>query len=216
MRARLYRRRRAIVALLSVALAPCATAAPISSPLSPEDRALVNSAATYLEGIEDARGRFVQTDPRGAVSEGSFYLHRPGKARFAYDPPSGLTIASNGKIVAVVDTHLRTFQSYPLRLTPLSLFLARDVRLDRGVAVTKVTRLADGFSIVARDGRKQAEGRITLTFAQAPLRLTGWTVTDAQGAATRVRLAGFAPSGPLDPALFELSDPRGAGRRDSR
>jgi len=103
-----------------------------------------------------------------------------------------------------------------LRLTPLSLFLARDVRLDRGVAVSKVTRLADGFSIVARDGRKQAEGRITLTFARAPLRLTGWTVTDAQGAATRVRLADFAPSGPLDPGLFELPDPRGAVRPVTR
>jgi len=208
MRAILHRPRRALVGLLAIALAPCLAAAPTAGPLSPADRVLIDSAATYLEGIADGKGRFVQTDPRGAVSQGSFYLHRPGKARFAYDPPSGLTIASNGKIVAVVDSRLRTFQSYPLRLTPLSLFLDRDVRLDRGVAVSKVTRLADGFSIVARDGRKQAEGRITLTFAQDPLRLTGWTVTDAQGAATRVRLTDFAPSGPLDPGLFELRDPR--------
>ena len=50
------------------------------------------------------------------------------------------------------DARLTTFDSYPLAATPLSLFLARNIRLDRGVQVTKVTRMADGFSITARDG----------------------------------------------------------------
>jgi outer membrane lipoprotein-sorting protein len=204
----LANRRHAIVGLMLLAGAPFAKAAQASAPLSADDRATVERASAYLEGLTNAKGRFVQTDPRGAVSEGSLFLHRPGKARFAYDPPSGVIIASNGKVVSRLDPRLHAFQSYPLGLTPLSLFLARDIRLDRGVSVSKVTRLADGFAIVARDGRRQAEGRIVLTFAESPLRLTGWTVTDAQGQATRVSLVDFAASGPLDPTLFELRDPR--------
>ncbi len=200
-------RRRALAGIALVAMSQTAAAAPRPAVLSQQDRALVARASAYLQGLTSAKGRFVQTDARGAVSEGSFYLQRPGKARFAYDPPSGLVIASNGKVVNILNTRLRTFASYYLRLTPLALLLARDIRLDQGVAVSKVTRLADGFSIMASDARKRAEGTITLDFSAAPIRLLGWTTTDAQGGATRVRLVDFAPTGALDPKLFDLANP---------
>ncbi|HEY5105417.1 MAG TPA: outer-membrane lipoprotein carrier protein LolA [Caulobacteraceae bacterium] len=208
MGARAITRRRTLAGLALAAMAKGAAATQPSPALSEQDRALVAKASAYLQTLSSAKGRFVQTDARGVVSQGSFYLQRPGKARFAYDPPSGLVIASNGKVVNILNTRLRTFASYYLKLTPLALFLARDMRLDQGVAVSKVTHLADGFSIVASDARKQAEGKITLDFAEAPIRLVGWTATDAQGGATRVRLVDFAPTGPLDHKLFELANPR--------
>jgi outer membrane lipoprotein-sorting protein len=182
-------------------------AAPVSR-LSTEDRALADRAAAYLEGLAEARARFVQTDPRGAVSKGDLFLKRPGKARFAYDPPAGLLVVSDGGVVSIQNNRLKTFESYPLMATPLSLFLARRIRLDRGVVITRVTRTAEGFSVSARDGRKEAEGEITLTFADPPLRLTGWSVSDAQGQATRIRLSGLAPASGLAPSLFVLKDPR--------
>lgn len=176
--------------------------------LSTADKALVDRAAAYLQGLNEAKGRFVQTDPRGAVSRGQFYLKRPGKARFDYEPPSGLLVVSDGALVSIADSRLKTFESYPLQATPLSLFLARQIRLDRGVVISRVARHADGFSIVARDGRREAEGQITMTFADRPLALTGWTVTDAQGQSTRVQLSGFAPTSGLAASLFVLKDPR--------
>ena len=51
--------------------------------------------------------------------------------------------------------------------------------------------MADGFSITARDGKKETAGTITLTFTDAPLALAGWTVTDAQSRPTRVQLVGL-------------------------
>ena len=65
-----------------------------------------------------------------------------------------------------------------------------------------------GFAITARDGRKQAEGQITLSFSDSPLSLAGWTVSDAQGQSTRVRLTGLERASGLSPALFVLEDPR--------
>ncbi len=91
----------------------------------------------YLQGLGEARARFVQTDARGASTQGTVYLKRPGKARFAYDPPSGLLVVSNGSTVSVADSRLKTFDAYPLMSTPLSLFLAKTIRLDRGVQVTR-------------------------------------------------------------------------------
>jgi outer membrane lipoprotein-sorting protein len=166
----------------------------------------LTAATAYLQGLTTAKGRFVQTDARGGVSQGIFYLQRPGKARFDYDPPSGLAIASDGHEVSVVDRRLKTIQSYPLALTPLALFLARDIRLDRGVAITQVTHSAENFTVVARDGRKKTEGQIALTFSRSPVALTGWAITDDRGATVRVRLLEFSPSPPRGAKFFELYD----------
>ena len=117
-------------------------------------------------------------------------------------------MVSDGDYVSVSDRRLKTFERYPLMSTPLSLFLARQVRLDRGVVISRVSRLSDGFSITARDGKKAAEGEITLTFSDRPLRLEGWTITDAQRRSTRIQLTGLTPASGLDPALFVLKDPR--------
>lgn len=195
---------------LTLALCAAPLAGPAfgqAAPLAPADKALVDKAVAYLQSITEAKARFVQTDGRGLNSQGTVYLKRPGKARFAYDPPSGLTVVSDGGNVAVHDARLKTFDRYPLGATPLSLFLARNIRLDRGVTVSKVTRMADGFSITARDGTKKTAGQITLTFTDAPLALVGWTVVDAQGRSTRVKLNGLERASGLAPDLFVLKNP---------
>jgi outer membrane lipoprotein-sorting protein len=194
-------------------IAAMAMPLPAMAALPAADQALVNKAVAYLQSMKSVKGRFVQTDARGATTQGSIYMQRPGKARFAYDAPSGLTVVSDGSRVSVSDKRLKTFNQYPLSSTPLGLLLAKEVRLDRGVQVTKVTRLADGFTLTARDARKQTRGQITLTFTNSPVQLVSWTVTDAQGGSTRVRLNGLTAAR-IDPALFVMKDPRPkAGRK---
>ncbi|MDP3746041.1 MAG: outer-membrane lipoprotein carrier protein LolA [Phenylobacterium sp.] len=200
--------RRALAIGLAALPLPALAQRPAAAPLSAADKALVDRATAYLQGLTEAKGRFVQTDPRGVTTRGELYLKRPGKARFDYEPPSGLLVVSDGGKVSIHDARLKTFESYPLMATPLSLFLARQVRLDQGVVISRVARFADGFAITARDGKKQAEGQITLTFTDKPLRLAGWTVTDAQGASTRIQLTELAPAPGLAPSLFVLNDPR--------
>lgn len=198
-------RRSLAIGLVGGALTSGAVA---QTPPDTSDMALVRRAVAYLEGLTEATGRFLQTDARGRVSTGVVYLKRPGKARFAYDPPSGLLVVSDGGVVSVQDARLRTFDQYPLAATPLSLFLARTIRIDQGVFIARVTRRADGFSLTARDGRKQTAGAITLDFASMPFALVGWTVTDAQGRPTRVQLVDLKQTTGLDRSLFVLKDPR--------
>lgn len=200
--------RRALALGLAALPLPALAARPAIAPLTADDRVLVDKAAAYLQGLTEAKGRFVQTDARGVSTQGTVYLKRPGKARFAYEAPSGLLVVADGANVSVADSRLKTFDRYPLMATPLSIFLARQIKLDRGVVISDVTRLADGFTITARDGKKQAEGQITLTFSNSPMALIGWTVSDAQGQATRIRLTGLKPASGLAPTLFVLNDPR--------
>jgi outer membrane lipoprotein-sorting protein len=193
---------------LALAAAPLATPAFAQAALPAADQALVDRAVAYLEGLAEAKARFVQTDARGRATTGQLFMKRPGKARFAYDPPSGLLVVSDGGVVSVQDKRLKTFDQYPLGATPLSLFLAKTIRLDRGVTITRVARMADGFSITARDGKKETAGTITLSFSDTPLALAGWTVTDAQNRPTRVQLQGLERAAGLDRSLFVLKDPR--------
>jgi len=200
--------RRRLLALLALAMAPLMIAtAPPPAPLSAEDGALVAKAVAYLDALTCDKGRFEQIDARGALTTGTFFLQRPGRARFDYDPPSGLVIASNGFKVTVVDRRLKTIQGYPLAFTPLGLFLARNIRLDRGVVVTAVDRTVAGFSLTARDRRHPNQGSIEMTFTDDPIRLAGWTVTDSRGQSVQVRLAALTPATPQNGRFFELSDP---------
>ena len=201
--------KRAFLAALSATAALCAlSAAPARAALSPEDKALVDKAAAYLEGLDQDKGRFTQTDPHGVVSEGELYLKRPGKIRFEYDPPSRLRVVSDGKRVIVEDPRLQTVNRYPLSATPLSVFLANHIRLDKGVVVDQVIRTAYGFEIVAHQG-KLRDGTLAMVFASSPMRLMEWTVQDAQGGRTRVQVADFGPTHGLSDALFKAG---GAGQ----
>ncbi len=198
---------------LTVSEGQPAPAMAAASSLSPDDQALVDKATAYLQGLKSVTGRFVQNSFNGSTSTGAFYMQRPGKARFQYDPPAEMVVVSDGYNVSVVDSRLKTHNQYPLGRTPLVILLAREVRLDRGVVVSQVDRTADGFSITARDGRKEAAGRITLDFGQDPIALRGWSVIDAQGRQTRVTLGVLTPVSDLDPNLFVIQDDRARSGR---
>jgi outer membrane lipoprotein-sorting protein len=183
----------------------------VQPPLSPEDKALVDRAAAYLDSLGEMHGHFVQTDARGAISQGELFLNRPGKARFDYQSPASLLVVSDGHGVYVLDRRLKTYDRYPLGATPLSLFLQKHVRLDQKVVVTKVERFPGGFSLTARDGKKQAQGQIQLTFQDSPIALKQWSIRDVQGARTTVRIIDLEPAPGLDPSLFTPHRPPADG-----
>jgi outer membrane lipoprotein-sorting protein len=175
---------------------------------------VVQRAQAYLQGLTSAQGTFVETSPNGQRRQGRFYLQRPGKMRFEYTNPAGLLVVSDGYNVKRYDPRLNNFQQVPLGRTPLSTFLARNVRLDQGVRIERVTRMDSGaFAITARDANRPNDGQVILAFAGNPMRLHEWTITDAQGARTRTQLTALQPASGLASSLFQLRDPT---RRPSR
>lgn len=192
------------------ALPSLAEAQTIVPRLSKQHQALVDSAVDYLEGLSTAKGRFAQSNNKGQRSAGVLYLNRPGKARFEYDAPAQMVVVADGKKVSVYDGRLKTFDSYPLNATPLGIFLARRIRLDRQVVISAFSRRADGFSITLKDARGGSNDSLIMDFTEAPMTLVGWTVVDG-GSRTEVRLTGLAAVPSLDQALFTLADPRRRG-----
>jgi outer membrane lipoprotein-sorting protein len=168
---------------------------------APADDPLVARAIGYLDGLTSVKGRFQQTNEKGGEADGTFYLARPGRARFEYDPPSGLVITCDGRTITLSDSRRGAFQHVALSSTPLAVFLSDHIRLDRGAQVTRVDRSEGGFSITAR-GPQSAAGQITLYFTENPLRLTGWAVVDAQSRVTRVTLGPLAAISPPPDSFF--------------
>ncbi|HLI67475.1 MAG TPA: outer-membrane lipoprotein carrier protein LolA [Caulobacteraceae bacterium] len=192
-----------LAAIAAALVAAAATAGARAAPaLSSDDRALVSQAASYLDGFGELKGRFLQTDPRGQTTGGVLYLKRPGYARFVYDPPSNVLVVADGHTVSITDPRLRTFDRYPLGATPLALILAKHVRLDRGVEVISVSHDAEGFTLTARDAAHPHAGQVTLAFTDHPLRLAAWTMVDAQGRTTRIRLTALEATSGLPASLF--------------
>ena len=84
-------------------------------------------------------GNFVQIGPDGGRTEGTFYLQKPGRIRFEYNPPSPIDIISDGSSVVVRDRKLATQDLYPLSETPLRYLLADRLDLLRDTDVVSVT-----------------------------------------------------------------------------
>ena len=180
-----------------------------------EDRATLARAQGYLQALTSYQGTFVETGSGGQRREGRFWLQRPGKMRFEYTSPAGLLVVSDGYNVKRYDPRLNNFRQVPLGQTPLSTFLARNVRFDQGVRVDRVTRSAGGgYSIVARDSRRPNDGSVTLVFGGSPTRLLEWTILDAQGTGTRTQLTSLTPAARIDAGLFRLTDPTQRPRRN--
>jgi outer membrane lipoprotein-sorting protein len=210
--------RRTLIALAAAGLCAAslgvAALGPAPARADAASDALVSRAIGYLDGVNNVKARFTQSDARGDVAQGTVYLARPGRARFEYDPSAGLLITSDGATVTIYNTRLNSVQHAALSSTPLAVFLADHVRLDRGAHITRVDAQPNGgFSITARDGHNLAGGEITLYFDDHPLRLVGWAVTDAQAHTTRVALGPFTPFAATSPAFFSAG-PAPAARPD--
>ncbi len=211
-------RRALVISLMAFAATPALAAGKndfnpyVNAPnFNADDKARIAKATAYLQALGTASGRFQQTDFRGRVTQGNWFLARPGKMRFEYDPPSSLLIVSDGNQVKMWDPRLQSLDSYPLSETPLSLFLARQIRFDLGVIITQVTSNGTGFTLKARDRRKQVEGFVTLGFNQAPdgsVALREWTVVDQQGRPTTVQLTTFKRDAGAPVDSFVLNKPQ--------
>src|SRR5262249_27576308 len=161
-----------------------ATPAP-SAPPSPFDakqRALLDRISNYLSSAQTMMGKFVQVGPDGGRTEGTFYMQKPGRVRFQYNPPSPIDIISDGSSVVVRDRKLATQDLYPLSQTPLRYLLAERINLLRDTDVVSVSA-DDSFATVVIEQKQLFVGtdRLMIMFDAKDLTLKQWTVTDPQG-----------------------------------
>ncbi len=200
-------RRTLCLTLLSVSLA--ARAQTHAAVLSDADQSALTRVAAYLNGLRALKARFLQVGPDGATTNGTLWLERPGRMRFQYDPPSPLLLVAGGGTVVFHDAKLDQTTNIPVNQTPLGLLLADTIQLSGDVTVTAFDRPEGQLLITLVRSKTPADGSLTLALNAAPLALVGWSVVDAQGRETRLRMSGVQPGGPYDARLFTFVDTDG-------
>ncbi|HVU20065.1 MAG TPA: outer membrane lipoprotein carrier protein LolA [Rhizomicrobium sp.] len=182
-------RRIVILCLGLLAAAIPAAADPVGrAQFTPAQRADLTRVNAYLNSIRTMTGGFTQIDPNGDVDQGTFAIAKPGKMRFEYKPPTPNLIVSDGKTVAVENSRLRTVDRYSLSDTPLEIILGDKIDLLNDHSITGVERQQDALIVHARSRGSNAQGNISLVFAEPNLELRQWTVVDNQGLQTTVAL----------------------------
>lgn len=196
--------RRHLIALAGAGLT--ASLLPFQAAVAAVSQADLTRISNYLNGIGTMQGTFTQVGPDGDLSKGRFYLRRPGRIRFEYEPPNPTLIVADGFWVGVYDTQDKTLDRFPLRETPLDLLLRDRVDLRREGAIQSVERSAGQMRVRAVDPDAPRQGSITMVFNDNPLELVQWIVTDQQGLTTTVALNGVRRNVQLSPDLFFIEE----------
>lgn len=193
------------IAALAAAFAAPLLATPVSAAAqNAEDARDLARISNYLNATETIQGTFVQVDPASVVSEGEFYMRRPGRLRFEYAPPNPTTVIADGFWVGVVDQRDGKVDRVPLSETPLNLLLKENVDLRKEGAITRIERSNDQIAVTAVDPSGDTPGEITMVFSNNPLELRQWITVDAQGEVTTIALRDTRVNVKIPPAKFVL------------
>jgi outer membrane lipoprotein-sorting protein len=173
-----------------------------------KQRALVAKVSSYLSGVQTLVGDFVQVGPDGRRTEGQFFIQKPGKVRFEYNPPSPVEVIADGKSVAVRDRNLASTQLWPLSQTPLRYLLSDRIDLMRDTNVVSVSADDTFVTIVIEESHTLVgTSRLMMMVGAKDYQLRQWTVTDPQGFDTTVAVYNLDTSKKPDPALFTIPYP---------
>ncbi|MEJ0009086.1 MAG: outer membrane lipoprotein carrier protein LolA [Alphaproteobacteria bacterium] len=168
----------------------------------------------YLTSIYSIVADFNQVDANGAVATGKFYLKRPGKMRWQYNPPTPVLLVSNGTTITYYDAELDQVNYVPIDRS-LAGFLAQPIiKLDSETTqLTAFTAKDDVIrATVVRKGHAD-EGALTLEFSDNPLAIRQMIVRDQTGQETTVSLQNAKFGADLPDKLFVFEDPRGVTPR---
>jgi outer membrane lipoprotein-sorting protein len=174
-------RRDALLLGLSAAFAGALPAVALDRALTAEEQQMITSIGEHNSAIRSMAGRFLQIDTQGGRTEGTFFLERPDKVRFRYNPPSREEIVSVGRGFYVLNRQEETYYAYPQDSIPLRQFLGDRIDL-LNANVLDVTS-SDGYmSITIIDETVAGTVQVSLIFDVDTLDLSQWSLVEPSGA----------------------------------
>jgi outer membrane lipoprotein-sorting protein len=149
--------------------------------MTAEEIAKIEAINAHNSEIRTMVGRFLQIDTQGQRIEGTFFLERPGKILFRYNPPSSEQIVSVGRGFYVVDRKEQTQYAYPQDKVPLRQFLDSEINLF-DANIVALGNSADYFTVTLQDDTPAGVVRVALVFDTESNDLKQWTLTEPSGA----------------------------------
>lgn len=172
-----------------------------------KNKADIAKAENYLQGLDTARARFVQTTHNGAQLVGTFYLDRPGKLKFEYDPPIEDFVVADGLFIYFYDAEAGQQTNAPIGQTLADFILRDNIKLSGDVTIKDIKRGGGLLQITLIQTADPESGTLILGFEEEPFQLKKWRVVDAQGLITEVELFYLKTDITHTSGLFAYVDP---------
>ncbi len=165
---------------VSAALSGALPAFALNRQMTPEETQLIKDISSYNSAVQTMVGHFIQIDQQGKRDEGTFYLQRPDKIRFRYNPPSRQEIVSVGRGFYVLDRKEKTQYAYPQDKVPLRQFLSDKIDLFSSNIIDVVS--SDTYlSVTLSDDTPAGIVQVALVFDIASKDLSQWVLTEPNG-----------------------------------
>jgi len=148
-------------------------------------KANAQQIADHFSKIRTMTGDFVQFGPRGEMTEGTFYMERPGKIRFTYKN-SPVRVISDGQSVAINNKKLDTWSLYQLQQTPMKLLLSDHINVSNG-NLLEFRQESSAITLVIVDN-SMGKSKIRMIFDPKTYELRQWTIIDRQNLETTIQL----------------------------
>ncbi|UXN05837.1 LolA family protein [Bartonella sp. HY761] len=165
-------------------------------------QAAAQKIADHFAAITTMTGDFVQFSPKGEMSEGTFYLERPGKIRFAYKN-SPIRVISDGKSVVINNKKLDTWDLYQLSQTPMKLLLDSKIDLSGGKLLNFVSD-KNAATLEITD-KTMGGGKLRLIFDAKTNELKQWTMIDRQNLETTVQITNLRSNVRFADGMFRIN-----------
>lgn len=197
-----------------IALPLVLTIAPIAPAMAQTQNqsqlAMAQQFANRFAAVKTMTGDFIQIGPKGEMTEGTFYMERPGKIRFAYRN-SNLRIIADGRSIVINNKKLDTWNLYQLSQTPLKLLLDNQIDLSGGKLLAFSAN--DNVAVMEIADKTMGGGKLKLIFDAKTYELRQWTMIDKQNLETTVQLTDFKTGVRFADGMFRIDYQRIAMKR---
>jgi len=182
--------------------------------LSDDERQEAQKIADHFSSQRTMTGDFIQIGPRGERAEGTFYMERPGKIRFAYKTKSKISIIADGKSLVINNKQLDTWDMYQLKQTPLKLILDDQMKIQPGQLLDYQT---DGDNVTLTLSDKTMGGeQIRMVFGAQDYDLRQWIMVDKQKLETTVTLSNIRSGVRFADGMFKIDYQRIAMKKKGK
>jgi outer membrane lipoprotein-sorting protein len=181
--------------------------------LTDKNSKLVYEAQEYLSKIKTAKTRFIQINPNSIpISEGQFYISKPGKLVIKYTHPYNLAYFIEDEEFIQYDIDLDQVTRASAPDNPLRVLLYDDIKFfdNEIMDIGGIKDEGDIYSIyLASKADNYAEmSGLILTFQKAPTKLVGIRRVDADGNYTTMDLTNLEINVDLPEGIFAFSQPK--------
>jgi len=170
-----------------------------------EHRPELEQIESYLNNIKNLSAKFIQETSDGNMSEGKFFLSRPGKMRIEYLAQPKIIIAVNGSVLSYFDVELDEISRLSTNTTPASFLTRENISFfAKDVEITNIKKTANQIKVsVMKKNRKEA-GEFSLIFSTNPLRFIKMEVKNDLDQIIGVTLSNTDFTTPISDKLFIL------------